>query len=144
MQEFDLSELIDEVKEEVHGIIKADQEIIVKGPSITLSTDPHILKNILLNLVSNAIKYSSDEGKIKLTVGKEERTTIAIQDHGIGIPKKDQDMLFERFHRAENVVNIQGTGLGLHIVKKYVELLHGTITFDSIEGEGSTFRITLP
>lgn len=143
-QEFNLSALMDEVREEVHGMIKPNQEIILAGESITVKSDPHILKNILLNLVSNAIKYSPDDGKIELSTSNGKESIISIKDHGIGIPLNDQKRLFERFHRAENATNIQGTGLGLHIVKKYVELLDGTITFESKEGEGSVFRVSLP
>jgi len=143
-KKFELSELIEEVRQEVHGIIKANQEILVNGEAITLTSDPHILKNVLLNLISNAIKYSPEDGKIELNVSNGEESKIIVKDHGIGIPKKDQEQLFERFHRAENATNIQGTGLGLHIVKKYVELLNGTITFDSEEGKGSAFSIVLP
>jgi signal transduction histidine kinase len=69
---------------------------------------------------------------------------IAISDEGIGIPKAEQKHLFERFFRASNAGNIQGTGLGLNIVKRYVELLHGEINFTSEEGKGTTFTLSFP
>jgi signal transduction histidine kinase len=69
---------------------------------------------------------------------------LKIKDSGIGIPEVEQQHLFKRFYRAKNSVNIEGTGLGLNIVKKYVEMLHGHISFKSILNEGSTFTISLP
>ncbi len=144
LKEFDLSNLIEEVAEEVDVLKKANQEITVDGAAISITSDPHILKNVLINLLSNAIKYSPDDGRIELTTSNGSSNKITIKDYGIGIPKKDQEQLFERFHRAENATNIQGTGLGLHIVKKYVELLNGSISFESTEGQGSTFSISLP
>ncbi|MBC6399430.1 MAG: PAS domain-containing sensor histidine kinase [Ekhidna sp.] len=141
---FDLSELIEEVREEVQGMMKQDQSISANGDALTMISDPHILKNILLNLVSNAIKYSPEGGVVELNTSNGVECKITIKDNGIGIPEKDQKRLFERFHRAENAANIQGTGLGLHIVKKYVELLNGTITFESEEEKGSTFNVILP
>lgn len=142
--EFNLMEILNEVKDELYVMLKRGQEMIVDRVEISLCSDPHILKNILLNLISNAIKYSLEEGKIFIKISVETDIIISIIDNGIGIPEKDQEQLFERFHRAENVINIQGTGLGLNIVKKYVELLKGRITFHSQERKGSTFTIFLP
>jgi len=143
-KEVEVNDLIEEVREEVHGLKKTDQSIVVQGESFSLKTDPHILKNILLNLISNAIKYSSNDGLIEVVTANGSEYTITIIDQGMGIPEKDQERLFERFHRAENATNIQGTGLGLHIVKKYVELLEGHISFVSEEGKGSSFSVSLP
>lgn len=144
MVEFNLMEILNEVKDELYVMLKKGQEMIVDRAEISLCSDPHILKNILLNLISNAIKYSLENGKIFIKIAAETDITISIIDNGIGIPEKDQEQLFERFHRAENATNIQGTGLGLNIVKKYVELLKGRITFHSQEGKGSTFTVFLP
>ena len=72
------------------------------------------------------------------------RFILEVCDEGIGIPQEDQKQLFERFFRAENAINIQGTGLGLNIVGKYLELLKGKITFESVEGEGTCFTISIP
>lgn len=69
---------------------------------------------------------------------------LRVRDYGIGIPDKDQPHLFERFFRAKNAMNIEGTGLGLNIVKKYVELMHGSISFTSTLGEGTEFIIRIP
>ncbi len=144
ISEFNLSELIVEVKDELQLMLKDKQEIHTDCADYQLESDPHILKNILLNLVSNAIKYSHPDGKIKMAVNINSSVKISVIDDGIGIPLKDQKQLFERFHRAENATNIQGTGLGLNIVKKYTELLNGQITFESKEDQGSKFTLILP
>lgn len=141
---FCLSSMLKEVQEEVQGFMKGDQQLLIEGAVEDIESDPHILKNILLNLVSNAIKYSSESGTIRIRTAESEMVEISVADQGIGIPEKDQERLFERFHRAENATNIQGTGLGLHIVKKYVALLNGSVTFESTEGVGSTFTVTIP
>jgi signal transduction histidine kinase len=70
--------------------------------------------------------------------------TVAVRDYGMGIPAADQPHLFTRFYRAHNATNIQGTGLGLTIVRRYVDLLHGNIAFRSEEGQGTDFTVTLP
>lgn len=108
-------------------------------------SDPHILKNILINLISNAIKYSAEGKTITLSGSKiPEGISISIEDQGIGIPANEQKNLFGRFFRAENASNIQGTGLGLNIVKRYLDLIDGSITFTSEENKGSIFTITFP
>ena len=107
-----------------------------------LQLDEGLLRNILFNLLSNAIKFSHDTGLIVVkTKNSNKHFSISISDTGIGIAADDQAHLFERFFRAGNVTNIQGTGLGLHIVAKYVELLHGTITFKSELEKGTNFTI---
>jgi signal transduction histidine kinase len=70
--------------------------------------------------------------------------TIKVKDEGIGIPEAEQKNLFDKFYRAKNTANIQGTGLGLNIVKRYVELLNGDITFVSRQNEGTTFTVGFP
>lgn len=108
-------------------------------------SDEKILRQILSNLLSNAIKYSPENASVRFQVNvNEEEATFFIQDQGIGIPEADQKHLFESFHRATNVGQIQGTGLGLAIVKKSVELHLGTIDFESIADQGTTFIVTLP
>jgi signal transduction histidine kinase len=103
------------------------------------------VKNILHNLVSNAIKYSDEDGLITVAVESiGDDIMISVKDSGIGIPEADQKHLFERFFRANNAVNIQGTGLGLNLVRRYVEIVGGSINFKSKEGEGSTFIVFLP
>jgi signal transduction histidine kinase len=99
----------------------------------------------MFNLISNASKYSEPHKKISLTCeGDDSAMTFKVSDEGIGIPKEDQRHLFDRFFRASNAGNIQGTGLGLNIVKRYIDLLNGQITFESEYGKGSTFLISIP
>ncbi|MCC7451026.1 MAG: PAS domain S-box protein [Anaerolineae bacterium] len=107
--------------------------------------DETLVQHMLLNLLSNAVKYSPAGGTITLTVARQDSTVlIQISDTGIGIPVDDQKRLFEPFHRGRNTKNIQGTGLGLTIVKNSVEIHGGTIDCDSREGAGTTFTIRLP
>ncbi len=99
----------------------------------------------MLNLLSNASKYSSESETVHLRIDKvEDAYHFAVEDHGLGIPMEDQKHLFTRFFRAHNVENIKGTGLGLHIVQRYLDLLNGTIEFTSELGVGSVFSIHLP
>ena len=104
-----------------------------------------MLRNILLNLVSNAIKFSPEDKSIDVYTNiSREEITIKVADKGIGIPKEEQPHLFERFFRAKNVTNIQGTGLGLNIVGKYLEAMNGKINFISELDKGTIFIITIP
>jgi signal transduction histidine kinase len=96
----------------------------------------------MINLISNAIKFSFEDSVIN--VSSEVTDTeifICVRDQGLGIPEDDRKHLFERFFRAQNVTNIQGTGLGLHIVSKYVELLNGQIEVESELEKGTNFNI---
>ena len=97
------------------------------------------------NLIANICKYTDKNGHIYVRAQRDgERVYIVVSDTGIGIPKEDQKHMFDRFFRASNAGNIQGTGLGLNIVKRYVELLNGTINFTSEQGKGSTFSVSIP
>lgn len=143
----DINELCSSVIDQVTGLLSHDQTIQhqnhLENPSI--KSDPHILKNILFNIISNAIKYSGPKDIIFCrTFIEDKMITFEIKDTGIGIPDNDQKYLFERFFRASNVENIQGTGLGLNIVKRYIDMLSGEISFSSKENEGTTFTIKIP
>ena len=118
-------------------IIHTDEEIMA-------FLDPKLLSHILTNLLSNSLKYS-DEGKVVVLEIKRDNKIIEfnIIDNGIGIEEKEQKRLFERFFRADNATYIQGTGLGLYIVKQYAELMGGTVSFKSEIGIGSTFTVQL-
>jgi signal transduction histidine kinase len=110
-----------------------------------IDTDSRILRNIMFNLISNASKYSEPGKSIDIICEQTKGEVLfKIQDHGIGIPREDQKHLFDRFYRASNAGQIQGTGLGLNIVKRYVELLGGEISFKSDYGQGSTFYVSIP
>ena len=145
--DIDFDALCEDVRLDLSGILKTGQAISseCEGTPRLLRTDPRILKNILFNLMSNAIKYSQEHTSISCRHKFDtDNFYIEIEDNGLGIPESEQQYLFERFFRASNVENIQGTGLGLNIVKRYVELLQGEITFRSKEGEGTTFILKLP
>ncbi len=146
-EQFDFLVFLEDLLEEVHMILKKNQEIVVHGNQdpLWLYTDPKILKNILLNLFSNASKYSKEGQTIDCRIDAGKKVLqLDITDYGIGIPEEDQQYLFTRFYRATNVESIQGTGLGLSIVKRYIDLLGGKISFNSILGKGTTFTITIP
>lgn len=144
---FDITNFGNEVIQEMMPVAKPGQLIKFNhsGDEKTVFLDNKLLKNILINLLSNAIKFSSEGDAIEIAtrIGKNE-IIITVKDHGMGIAKEDQQHLFERFFRGQNVVNIQGTGLGLNIVTKYVELMNGTIDFESKLNKGTTFIIKFP
>ena len=145
-EEFDLTEFINNITNELTVLLKSNQTIQYNhsGNKITF-LDSNLLKHVIVNLMSNAIKFSPEASIISITTSIDDNNTnIVIKDQGIGIPKSDQIHLFERFFRASNVTNIQGTGLGLHIVGRYIELLNGNIQYKSELEKGSTFTITLP
>jgi PAS domain S-box-containing protein len=106
--------------------------------------DPHLLRHILVNLLGNALKYSPPDSQVTCSaVADADRLHLKVSDRGIGIPAADLPRLFESFHRGTNVGNIQGTGIGLHIVKECVSLHCGTIDVDSQPGAGTTFHVYL-
>ncbi len=110
-----------------------------------LELDPHRLKHILVNLISNALKYSPSGHEVRLEVSYQNHTVkFCIVDRGIGIPEADQHRLFETFSRCSNVGKIQGTGLGLAIVKRCVDLCGGNIYIESQVGVGTKVTVLLP
>lgn len=147
-EEIDLDEMCLLVMDEVKGLLKKDQIIDhqTDAKGLIINSDRKVLKNVLFNLLSNAIKYSGAGDTIKCQIISEDKDLLEIQiiDQGIGIPEEEQQFMFERFFRANNVETIQGTGLGLNIVKRYVELLGGSIGFTSKLGLGTTFTVKIP
>jgi PAS domain S-box-containing protein len=145
--EFNLPEFITQTISEVDEIAKSNNQRIQYthiGES-NVSQSPKILKNILLNLLSNASKFSEQGKKIKITTEVTATSiSLIIQDHGIGISLSDQKKLFTEFYRASNAKNIQGTGLGLVIVKNYINMLSGTISLSSRPNKGTLITLTLP
>lgn len=143
---FSLTAFLNDMVSEMQENARASQKFTLhEGYNGELETDKRLLKNILLNLFSNAIKFSPEDGEIVITTTLEkDLLKISVKDSGIGISEEDQQHLFERFFRARNASNIQGTGLGLHIVARYVELLKGDIQLSSKLNEGSVFTVTLP
>ena len=107
--------------------------------------DPARLRQVLLDLIENANKYSPEDRPIQLTMREEESShAIDVIDQGIGIPEDELDSVFERFHRASNAPEHTGSGLGLSVVKLLVEGMGGTIEVRSRLGEGSCFTVSLP
>jgi len=146
LHEFDLEELFHDTVEEMKPQLKPGQKFIfeTKVPHLIIS-DKNLIRNILFNLFSNAIKFSDASTSIHISsILKGNLACISIRDEGIGISEEDKTHLFSSFFRGRNVVNIQGTGLGLHIVKKYIELLGGSITLDSTLGKGTKIVFTIP
>ena len=146
-ERFDALDLIRNVLEELESNLKVGQHFTEDFETATLKVilDPKLMRNALVNLLSNAIKYSPENSAILIHIRTQgDWLEIAIKDEGIGIPKEEQEQLFSRFFRARNALNIPGTGLGLHIVKHYLELMGGDISFSSDLNKGSTFRLRLP
>jgi len=142
---FDLFELGHSVKEEIGSMAKTGQHIdLICTGTGTVQLDPQLLRNILLNLLSNAIKYSPENARVTFSIAVSDQVTITVADEGMGIPTSEQQHLFERFFRAKNATNTQGTGLGLHIVGKHLDLMQGSICFESELDKGTTFVISLP
>ena len=141
-----LDTIIKELLQGMEGLLKKGQTInydnyVVQDVLIDIS----LIKNILINLFSNALKFTDEKGIIIITSRVVEKNfIISIQDNGIGISEEDQQHLFERFFRAKNAANIQGTGLGLHIIVKYLEFMQGRIEMESILDKGTTFTVYIP
>ena len=142
---FDLVKLSEEITEEMQVIAKENQNIIYQhtGTTSFIHLDGNLLKNCIINLIGNAIKYSGENTFIEFnTEVTEDECIVTIKDNGIGIPEADQKHLFEAFFRAHNTGNIPGTGLGLNIVGRYVNLMNGKIDFESKVNKGTTFILT--
>ncbi|MEN8838981.1 MAG: PAS domain-containing sensor histidine kinase [Flavobacteriales bacterium] len=143
-EESSIRELMSEVIAESEGLKGENREVIVNfAGEEFLKIDKKIMKVVLSNLLSNALKYSEKDVVIDMVVEANE-CTVSIVDRGIGIPLAAQEKLFDRFYRADNAANIQGTGLGLNIVKSYITLLGGELSFNSVEDMGTTVFIKIP
>ncbi|PWT97052.1 MAG: PAS domain-containing sensor histidine kinase [Bacteroidetes bacterium] len=143
---FDLKELIEETVEEIKGLFKKGQMAVIKfsGDSV-ICTDKKLLKNILINLITNASKFSAESQDILIqAMADSSLARIEVADQGIGISDEDQGHLFSSFFRGANAANIAGTGLGLHIVKRYTDLLGGEINLHSELNKGTKISILIP
>jgi len=147
MAPFQVKEFLDEVVEEMRTLAKPGQEIhcVCRGED-TFVSDKRLLKNILINLLGNASKFSPEGAGIWLQVSHTtgEGMMLSVRDEGIGISAEDQQHLFSTFFRGANAMNIEGTGLGLHIVKRYVELLGGELQLESQLDKGTTITVEVP
>ncbi len=140
--DFNLPELLTAVCTEIGEMKKSGQVIRYHHEGDKLvSLDMELLRNVLINLLSNAIKFSPENAVIEVnSIARDDgHITISLKDEGMGISAEDQEHLFERFFRGKNVINIQGTGLGLHIVGKYIELMQGSISYTSELNKGTEF-----
>jgi signal transduction histidine kinase len=124
---------------------KKEIEFDIELDEIVITADKHLLQEVWLNLIQNAIKFSSDKGIIKIILHKNgDMAKAEIADYGIGITDDDKGRIFERFYKSDKSRSKEGNGLGLVIVKKIVELSDGKIYFESKSGKGSTFTVELP
>ncbi|MEM7185508.1 MAG: PAS domain-containing sensor histidine kinase [Bacteroidota bacterium] len=144
---FPLSKVVNEVIYDANMLLKNEQ--VINYPrnidDILIESDEKILELVLTNIVNNAIKYSPEKTTIDVSAVTEGKDlVIRVDDQGMGIPEKEQKFIFDRYFRAENALNDQGTGIGLNIVKSHLENLGGSITFSSEEGKGSSFFIRIP
>ncbi len=144
-EEINLKSFISETIGEMQQLTTIHKILYTHTGKETAHLDKKILKNILFNLMSNAIKFSPEGKNIEVNSEvKNLSVKISVKDNGIGISKADQKNLFERFFRGHNATHIQGTGLGLSIVARYAELMNGAIEFESEENKGTIFTISLP
>lgn len=143
---FDLEAFMQEVIESVSFLQKNGQYIYLTYVGERMvQLDREKLRHILTNLLTNALKYSGEDRPVYISAeNKRDRLIVSVQDQGIGIPPEEQPYLFHKFFRAKNAQQIQGTGLGLTIVKRCVDLLQGSISFVSEPGSGTSFTIELP
>jgi len=144
--EFSLKDKVCNVIDDMKGILKEGQQLLCEHQGDeTVFTDKNLVRNILINLISNAVKFS-DAGTTITVKSKieNEKAVVLVKDEGIGIFEEDQEHLFSSFFRGKNALNIQGTGLGLHIVKRYVDLLQGDINLKSELDKGTEITFTFP
>lgn len=142
---FDVVKFSEELAEEMQLITKDDQIIIYQhtGSESEINLDQNLLRNCLMNLISNAIKYSGEHTLIEFSTEiDKEHYLFSVKDNGIGIPQEDHAALFQPFFRAHNTGNIPGTGLGLNIVLRYVNLMDGHIHFESQPDAGTLFALS--
>lgn len=144
--EFNLEELIHDTTEEMKGLLKKGQELFYEHTgNTTVYSDKKLLKNILINLITNAIKFSDENLPIMIrSEVNTEKARVSVMDKGIGIAPADQEHLFSSFFRGMNATNIQGTGLGLHIIKRYLDLLGGDVQLQSKLNEGTNMSFIIP
>ncbi|WP_239691576.1 sensor histidine kinase [Hymenobacter lapidarius] len=141
-----LTSLVHDTVADMQSLLKAGQVIDwqVDCP-IPVRLDASLLRKILMNLLSNSLKYSGENSVITVRAScLLQELTITVMDQGVGISTEDQAHLFEQFFRAPTVVSVPGTGLGLYIIAKYLELMGGTIDLHSVLDEGTFVTVKLP
>lgn len=145
----DFVKIVKDIVHEFHPIAEYKKlKVIEKYDTLPLiNLDAAVLGKAIHNIISNGIKYNRDGKKLTVTIEKDaSNALLTVKDEGIGIPKAEQDKLFQKFYRASNAAasNTEGSGLGLYIVKSAIELSGGTVRFESVEGKDTTFFVTLP
>jgi two-component system phosphate regulon sensor histidine kinase PhoR len=148
---FEINKLINNIVSELSGLSKKSKvEISVESEvndKVQVFGDEERLKQVIINLIDNAIKYTNENGKIIIGILKAEKEiTVSVSDNGLGIPKDDLPRIFERFYRVDKTRSrdMGGSGLGLSIVKHILELHNSTIKVESEEGKGTRFEFNLP
>ncbi len=140
--------LLDTISQEVveaHGRTHSVRILSKAGKELSMPGDSNLLRNIFVNIINNAVKFSPGKPEVMISIEIiDQQVVINVRDNGIGIPPEDLRNIFDAFHRGTNTAGIEGTGLGLNIVKRAVELMSGTISVKSEPGQGSTFTIILP
>jgi signal transduction histidine kinase len=146
----DVNQLVQGVIKEVEIKAKSKKQKIIISFNSNLplvNLDPSLIRNVYLNLLTNAIKYTPEKGEITIIISRKGQDILSqVSDNGFGIPKEQQGQAFDKFFRASNAVlkETEGTGLGLYLVKAVVESSGGKVWFKSQEGQGTTFWFNLP
>ncbi len=143
----DLNEFCQTIVDELRDIYGETHNLAYShvGDCPNVQADEKLMRQVITNLLTNAVKYSPDGGTVRINLSCNDReAALSVADEGIGIPEADQVRLYETFHRAANVGRISGTGLGLAITKQAIELHEGTIDFESKVDVGTTFTVHLP
>jgi signal transduction histidine kinase len=146
-QSFDLVKLCEDIAEELSTTLTAGQQLFYehKGIGSVVILDENLLKNAIINLVTNAVKYAGDGATIELTTDVSgDCIIVTVKDNGVGINEKDQKKLFSPFYRINHNGKIPGTGLGLNIVQRYVNLMNGKLAFMSKPNEETSFKMSFP
>ena len=143
---FNLNDLIRDIYKNSKPLLKKNQQLIFNNnDDKEIYHDYKIITIILTNLLYNAIKYTNEDGSIKVEIKSNKKNIyFTIEDNGIGIPINEQNLIFTRFFRAKNALYYPGTGIGLNIVKGYIQNLNGSISFESSENKGTIFKVQLP
>lgn len=143
---FNLNDLIRDIYKNSKPLLKKNQQLIFNNnDDKEIYNDYKIITIILTNLLYNAIKYTNEDGSIKVEIKSNKKNIyFTIEDNGIGIPINEQNLIFTRFFRAKNALYYPGTGIGLNIVKGYIQNLNGSISFESTENKGTIFKVQLP
>ena len=144
----DLGRLVERVVDELRGASPAHRIVVACGDAVELVGDAVRLRQVLQNLIDNAVKYSPSGGLVRVSVERQGGWAhLAVADEGIGIPPAALGHIFERFYRAENIGqhgDISGFGIGLYLVQELVAHHGGRVAVESVEGQGSTFTVSLP